>query len=162
MHRPVRTGVVIAAGILSAAALTGCGSDSEKSDAPSGSTASEQPGDSSGDDSGSGTNAAALEGGWAGKTGGKAVVLSVASGKAVLVTEQHACTGTVQDADKVTLTLKCVDGGDDRTAGTVESNDGKTLVVSWAGGVQDTLAKTDPGALPSGLPDLADLPTTAP
>ncbi|MFF1346493.1 hypothetical protein ACFVZJ_10905 [Streptomyces sp. NPDC058322] len=166
MHRPVRTGVVIAAGILSAAALTGCGSDSEKSDAPSGSTASEQPGgssgDSSGDDSGSGTNAAALEGGWAGKTGGKAVVLSVASGKAALVTEQHACTGTVQDADKVTLTLKCVDGGDDRTAGTVESNDGKTLVVSWAGGVQDTLAKTDPGALPSGLPDLADLPTTAP
>ncbi|MCX5161073.1 hypothetical protein OG887_18390 [Streptomyces sp. NBC_00053] len=162
MHRPVRTGVVIAAGILSAAALTGCGSDSEKSDAPSGSTASEQPGGSSGDDSGSETNAAALEGGWAGKTGGKAVVLSVASGKAVLVTEQHACTGTVQDADKVTLTLKCVDGGDDRTAGTVESNDGKTVVVSWAGGVQDTLAKTDPGALPSGLPDLADLPTTAP
>lgn len=162
MHRLVRTGVVIAAGILSAAALTGCGSDSKKSDAPSGSTASDQPGGSSGDDSGSGTNAAALEGGWAGKTGGKAVVLSVASGKAVLVTEQHACTGTVQDADKVTLTLKCVDGGDDRTAGTVESNDGKTVVVSWAGGVQDTLAKTDPGALPSGLPDLADLPTTAP
>ncbi|MER5364236.1 hypothetical protein [Streptomyces sp. NPDC002722] len=166
MHRPVRTGVVIAAGILSAAALTGCGSDSEKSDTPSGSTASDRPGGSSGetsgDDSGSGTNAAALEGGWAGRTGGKAVVLSVSSGKAALVTEQRACTGTVQGTGKVTLTLKCVDGGDDRTAGTVESNDGKTIVVSWAGGVQDTLAKTDPGALPSGLPDLADLPTTAP
>ncbi|MFF2896682.1 hypothetical protein [Streptomyces sp. NPDC057966] len=166
MHRLVRTGVVIAAGILSAAALTGCGSDSDsdgkKSDAPSGSTASDQPGGSSGDDSGSGTNAASLEGGWAGRTGGKAIVLSVASGKAALVTEQHACTGTVQDVGKVTLTLKCVDGGDDRTAGTVESNDGKTLVVSWSGGVQDTLAKTEPGALPSGLPGLADLPTTAP
>ncbi|MFD0341703.1 hypothetical protein ACFVH0_24010 [Streptomyces sp. NPDC127117] len=162
MRRVVRTGVVLAAGILSAAALTGCSSDSGKSDTPSGSTASDQPDRSSGKDSGSEANAGALEGGWAGKTDGKAVVLSVASGKAVLVTEQHACTGTVQDADKVTLTLKCVDGGDDRTAGTIESNDGRTVVVSWAGGVQDTLAKTDPGALPSGLPDLADLPTTAP
>ncbi|WP_405714005.1 MULTISPECIES: hypothetical protein [unclassified Streptomyces] len=163
MHGIVRTGAVMAAGILCTAALTGCSSDSAKSGEPGGSAASDRPGPSADDrDSGSGTDAAALEGGWAGKTDGKAVVLSVASGKAVLVTEQHACTGTVQDADKVTLTLKCVDGGDDRTTGSVDSNDGRTVVVSWGSGVKDTLAKTEPGALPSGLPDLADLPTTAP
>ncbi|MGW1844386.1 hypothetical protein [Streptomyces sp. NPDC001966] len=162
MRGVVRTGAVVAAGILCTAALTGCGSDSEKSDERGGSTASDQPGRQADDDNGAATDAAALEGGWAGKTDGKAVVLSVSSGKAALVTEQHACTGTVQDAGKVTLTLKCVDGGDDRTSGSVDSNDGKTVVVSWDSGVKDTLAKTDPGALPSGLPDLADLPTTAP
>ncbi|MFD7492690.1 hypothetical protein ACFV8T_09780 [Streptomyces sp. NPDC059832] len=160
MHGVIRTGAVIAAGILTAVALSGCSSDSKKSDAPGGGSGTEQsspaPG---GDDGGSKTSAAALEGGWAGKTDGKAVVLSVASGKAVLVTEKHACTGTVQDADKVTLALKCVDGGEDRTTGSVESNDGKTVVVSWDSGVQDTLAKTAPGALPSGLPDLEGLPT---
>ncbi|MFJ8854317.1 hypothetical protein [Streptomyces sp. NPDC102437] len=162
MHGVVRTGAAIAAGILCTAALTGCSSDSGKSDGRGGSTASDQPGRQADDNSGSGTDAAALEGGWAGKTDGKAVVLSVASGKAVLVTEQHACTGTVQGAGKVTLTLKCVDGGDDRTSGSVDSDNGKTVVISWDSGVKDTLAKTDPGALPSGLPDLADLPTTAP
>ncbi|MEU2131645.1 hypothetical protein [Streptomyces sp. NPDC018352] len=161
MHGVVRTGAAIAAGILCTAALTSCSGDSAKSDERGGSTASDRPGRQADDNSGSGTDAAALEGGWAGKTDGKAVVLSVASGKAVLVTEQHACTGTVQGAGKVTLTLKCVDG-DDRTSGSVDSNDGKTAVISWDSGVKDTLAKTDPGALPSGLPDLADLPTTAP
>ncbi|WP_326766310.1 hypothetical protein OG978_18580 [Streptomyces sp. NBC_01591] len=159
MHRFVRTGAVIAAGILSAVALTGCSSDSKKSDDPGVGSGAEQSSPAPGDDSGSKTDAAALEGGWAGKSDGKAIVLSVASGKAVLVTEKHACTGTVQDADKVTLALKCVDGADDRTTGTVESNDGKTVVVSWGSGVKDTLAKTDPGALPSGLPELEGLPT---
>ncbi|MFJ2789139.1 MULTISPECIES: hypothetical protein [unclassified Streptomyces] len=159
MRRLIHTGVVIATGILTAAALTGCSGDSGKSDTPDGDSGAERSAPASGGDSGSGTNAAALEGGWAGKTDGKAVILSVASGKAVLITEQHACTGTVQDAGKVTLALKCVDGGDDRTSGSVESNDGKTVVVSWGSGVKDTLAKTEPGALPSGLPDLKDLPT---
>ncbi|MET9660290.1 hypothetical protein [Streptomyces sp. NPDC006510] len=156
MRRTVRTGAVIAAGILTAVALTGCSSDGEKNDEPGRGAGAEQSGRTpdGGEDSGSRTDAAALEGGWAGRTDGKAVVLSVASGKAVLVTEQHACTGTVQDAGKVTLALKCVDGGDDRTTGAVESNDGKTVVVSWDSGVKDTLAKTAPGALPSGLPDL--------
>jgi hypothetical protein len=160
MRRGVRTGAVIATGILTAVALTGCSSDSEKSDdRGSGSGAGRTTPAPGGDDGGSGTDAAALEGGWAGRTNGKAVVLSVSAGKAVLVTEQHACTGTVQGSGKVTLTLKCVDGGDDRSTGAVESNDGKTVVVSWDSGVTDTLAKTDPGALPSGLPDLEGLPT---
>ncbi|MFF2012000.1 hypothetical protein ACFVWY_23355 [Streptomyces sp. NPDC058195] len=166
MHRIARTGAVLAAGLLASLALTGCGGDSGKNDAPGGDGGSgteqsgEAPGGESGGSGGSGADAAALEGGWAGRTDGKAVVLSVSSGKAALVTEQRACTGTAQGSGRVTLTLKCVDGGDDRTTGSVESNDGKTLVVSWDSGVRDTLAKTAAGALPSGLPDLADLPAS--
>ncbi|WP_405686759.1 hypothetical protein [Streptomyces sp. NBC_00057] len=156
MRKVVRTGAVIIAGLVTAAALTGCSSDGKKSD-PDGSSdaakSSQAPGDS-GSSSDSGADAAALEGGWAGKTDGKAVVLSVASGKAVLVTEQRACTGTVKDMGKVMLALKCADGDTDRTIGSIVSNDGKTVVVSWDGGTKDTLAKTDPGAIPSGLPDL--------
>ncbi|MFD4760610.1 hypothetical protein ACFWOJ_17475 [Streptomyces sp. NPDC058439] len=160
MREVLRIGAVIVAGLVTAAALTGCSSDSEKSDSGKGADAaksSQAPGASGsssggGGDSGAGT--AALEGGWAGKTDGKAVILSVASGKAVLVTEQQACTGTVQDTGKVMLTLKCADGDTRRTTGAIESNDGKTVVVSWDGGTKDTLAKTAPGALPSGLPDL--------
>ncbi|MCX4787595.1 MULTISPECIES: hypothetical protein [unclassified Streptomyces] len=160
MREVLRTGVVVAAGLVTAAALTGCSSDSEKSDSGKGADAaksSQAPGASGsssggGGDSGAGT--AALEGGWAGKTDDKAVIMSVASGKAVLVTEQQACTGTVQDTGKVMLTLKCADGDTRRTTGAIESNDGKTIVVSWDSGTKDTLAKTAPGALPSGLPDL--------
>ncbi|MGW2178525.1 hypothetical protein ACWCXX_10625 [Streptomyces sp. NPDC001732] len=161
MHRVVRAGAVIATGILATVALTGCSSDSGKSDPGKDSGAGqEKPGQGSGDGGDGGASAgdaSTLEGGWAGKTGGKAIVLSVSSGKAALVTEQHACTGTVQDTDKVVLALKCVSGGTDRTTGSIESNDGKTVVISWDSGIKDTLAKTDPGALPSGLPDLPDM-----
>ncbi|MFJ4571288.1 hypothetical protein ACIP4W_07625 [Streptomyces sp. NPDC088846] len=159
MRKVIRTGAVAVAGLVTAVALTGCSSDSEKSDPGNGTDAgktSRAP-DGGGD---SGADGAALEGGWAGKTDGKAVVLSVASGKAVLVTEQQACTGTVNDTGKVTLTLKCADGDTRRTTGSVESNDGKTAVVSWDSGKKDTLAKTAPGAIPSSLPDLPDLPTS--
>lgn len=159
MRKVLRTGVVVVAGIVTAVALTGCSSDSEKSDSGKDADAaksSQAPGGSGssggGGDSGAGT--AALEGGWAGKTDGKAVILSVASGKAVLVTEQQACTGTVQDMGKAMLTLKCADGDTRRTTGAIESNDGKTVVVSWDSGTKDTLVKTAPGAIPSGLPDL--------
>ncbi|MFD4940999.1 hypothetical protein ACFWNT_00295 [Streptomyces sp. NPDC058409] len=152
MREVVRTGAVIIAGLVTAAALTGCSSDGRKSD-PDGGSGAAKSGQAPGD-SDSGADAAALEGGWAGKTDGKAVVLSVASGKAVLVTEQRACTGTVKDMGKVMLALKCADGDTDRTMGSIVSNDGKTVVVSWDGGTKDTLAKTEPGAIPSGLPDL--------
>ncbi|MEU9617803.1 MULTISPECIES: hypothetical protein [unclassified Streptomyces] len=166
MRKVIRTGAVAVAGLVTAVALTGCSSDSEKSDPGNGADAgktSRAPDGGGDSDSGgvdSGADGAALEGGWAGKTDGKAVVLSVASGKAVLVTEQQACTGTVNDTGKVTLTLKCADGDTRRTTGSVESNDGKTAVVSWDSGTKDTLAKTAPGAIPSSLPDLPDLPTS--
>ncbi|MEV6165190.1 hypothetical protein AB0L71_25360 [Streptomyces sp. NPDC052052] len=156
MHHVLRTSAVIVAGLVTATALTGCSSAGDRSDSGTGSdagTPSRTPADD-GSDGGSGADAAPLEGGWAGRTDGKTVVLSVASGKAVLVTEQLACTGTVKDSGEVTLSLKCADGSTDRTEGTVVSDDGRNVVVSWKGGMQDILAKTAPGALPSGLPDL--------
>ncbi|MEV7956915.1 hypothetical protein [Streptomyces sp. NPDC088141] len=160
MRTVMRSGGAIIAGIVIAVALTGCGGGNGKSDPGSGSDAGRTgrvPDGGGGSDAGA--DAASLEGGWAGKTDGKAVILSVASGKAVLVTEQQACTGTVKEADKVTLALKCADGDTARTTGSVVSNDGTTIKVSWDGGTEDTLAKTEPGAIPSGLPGLPGLPT---
>ncbi|WP_335938355.1 hypothetical protein [Streptomyces sp. PTD5-9] len=190
MRKVLRGPAAITAGLLAALVLTGCGGggdddggkngpdNASEAGGPGRTPAGDGPGNGAGGDSGGGTGGpeggtgagvAALEGAWAGKTGGKAVVLSVASGKAVLITEQRACTGDAAETRgagtgagtgpaTVTLSLKCADGSADRTRGTVESNDGRTLVVSWAAGGKDTLAKTAPGALPSGLPDLADPP----
>lgn len=168
MHKLVRTGTVVATGLLTAFALTGCGGDSDKggADSGSGSTVTPTPAGSAGgagEDSGSGADGAtgglkALEGAWAGQTDGKAVVLSVASGKAVIVADSHVCSGTAKDMGKPMLALTCADGNTDRTMGAIESNDGKTVVVSWDGGAKDTLAKTDADSL-EGLPDLPDLPT---
>lgn len=156
----VRTGAVLVAGLVAAVTLTGCGSDSGKSDsgkdASDGQASAAGGGSDSGDsgDSGSAADASALEGAWAGLTDGKAVALSVASGKAALVADAHVCSGEVKDMGKVMLELKCTDGNTDRTMGSIESNNGKTITVSWDAGGKDTLAKTDPGALPTGLPGL--------
>lgn len=159
MDRIVRTGAV-AAGLLAALALTACGSDGDnKSDPPrdaaSGASESATPG-GGGDDGGSAdAGATALEGTWAGPAGGTSVtVLSVRAGKAALVADQHVCQGEVSDMGKVMLALECTDGNTDRTMGSVESNDGKTIVISWDAGAKDTLTKTDPGKMPTGLPDL--------
>lgn len=159
MRKLVRTGAVVATGLLTALALTGCGSDNDKPDADKGSGSTAAPAPAGSDSSSTGGDAAstggleALEGAWAGQTDGKAVVLSVASGKAVVVADSHVCSGNAKSADKVTLQLKCADGDADRTSGTVESNDGKTVVVSWDGGTKDSLGKTDAGSL-EGLPGL--------
>nr|WSW68479.1 hypothetical protein OG461_21000 [Streptomyces sp. NBC_00995] len=160
MDKRVRTVAVVATGLLTALALTGCGGDGGKdgADRGAGATATPAPAGSTDDDSASGADGAtggtrALEGAWAGLTDGKAVVLSVASGKAVVVADSHVCSGTAKDTGKPALVLTCADGDTARTRGAVESNDGKTVVVSWEGGTKDTLAKTDADSL-EGLPDL--------
>lgn len=168
MYKLARTGAVVATGLLTALALTGCGSDGDKDSADKGAAPSGTPSapaggsadTGSGDDGGgSASGLKTLEGAWAGQTGGKAVVLSVASGKAVVVADSHVCSGTAKDmGGKPMLDLKCADGDTARTMGTIASNDGKTVVVSWEGGGKDTLAKTDADSLEN-LPDLADLPT---
>ncbi|MFI5632156.1 hypothetical protein ACIA8E_22820 [Streptomyces sp. NPDC051664] len=152
MQNLVRTGAVVVAGLVAAVTLTGCGSDSGKSD--SGKGATDGQASATGGGSGSAADASALEGTWAGMTDGKAVALSVASGKAALIADAHVCSGEVKDMGKVMLELKCTDGDTDRTMGSIESNNGKTITVSWDAGGKDTLAKTDPGALPTGLPGL--------
>ncbi len=155
------SGVAAAVGLLTASlALAGCGgggggSDtSEPSGTPTASTA--------------GTGAASLsslEGSWSGKTDGRPVALSVTGTLAVVVAGGQVCTGQVTDAGasssgKPTLTLTCASGGSERTAGTVESNDGETLVLAWEAGTRDTLVKTDPGELDDAkLPDGTPLNT---
>ncbi|WP_326813073.1 hypothetical protein OIE62_23545 [Streptomyces scopuliridis] len=163
MQKLVRTSTA-AAGLVAALALalTGCGGDSGDSakdeggaTAPSG-TGGEGSGSTA--DSGSGADAASVEGTWAGLSDGKTVALSVKSGKVALVADQHVCQGAVEDMGEPMFSLKCADGNTDRTMGTIESNDGKTLVISWGKGVKDTLTKAGDGKLPSELP--TDLPTS--
>jgi hypothetical protein len=154
VHSVVRTGAVVVAGLAAAVALTGCGSDSGKSDSDKGAADGPASAPADGSDSGSAGDAAALDGTWAGVTDGKAVALSVTAGKAALVADGHVCSGEVKDMGKVMLALKCTDGDTARTMGAIASNDGKTIVVQWDAGGKDTLAKTEPGALPTGLPGL--------
>ncbi|WP_326614716.1 hypothetical protein OG949_16730 [Streptomyces scopuliridis] len=163
MQKLVRTSTA-AAGLVAALALalTGCGGDSGDpakdeggATAPSG-TGGEGSGSTA--DSGSGADAASVEGTWAGLSDGKTVALSVKSGKVALVADQHVCQGAVEDMGEPMFSLKCADGNTDRTMGTIESNDGKTLVISWGKGVKDTLTKAGDGKLPSELP--TDLPTS--
>ncbi|MEW2634766.1 hypothetical protein AB0903_24765 [Streptomyces sp. NPDC048389] len=151
MRKLVRT-TAAAAGLAAALALTGCGGggsdDASKDTAPS---ASPTTGGDDGDgDAGRGRD---VEGTWADTSGSAGpVALSVQNGTATLVAEGHTCHGEVRETDKQMLALKCADGDTDRTTGTVESNDGTTLVVSWGSGKKDTLKKVDQGQLPDGLP----------
>jgi hypothetical protein len=154
VHPLVRTGTVFVSGLAAAVALTGCGSGTGTSGPDTGAAgghASAPPGGSAG---GPAKDAAALDGTWAGVSGGKAVALSVTAGKAALVADAHVCSGEVKDMSTVMLALRCADGDTARTMGTVTSNNGKTITVEWDAGGKDTLARTDPGALPTGLPSL--------
>ncbi|WP_203186984.1 hypothetical protein [Streptomyces pratensis] len=158
MGRLPRSGALLAAGLVAALALTACGGDASDADKdPGGSPAPAQTSPPEADGAGGGAggpDVAALEGTWTGTSDGQPVVLSVASGKAALATGRHVCQGEVKDMGKVMVALKCHDGNTDRTMGTVESNDGKKLVVSWEAGAEDTLSKTDAAAPPPGLPEL--------
>ncbi|MGW6236323.1 hypothetical protein [Streptomyces sp. NPDC055094] len=154
-----------------ALALTGCGGgggegggpakDEGGATAPS-ATGGESSASTADSNSGSGASAdaASVEGTWAGLSDGKTVALSVKSGKVALVADRHVCQGAVEDMGEPMFSLKCADGNTDRTMGTIESNDGKTLVIAWGKGVKDTLAKAGDDKLPEGLP--SELPTDLP
>lgn len=152
------------AALAASLALTACGSDDDAGkgsgpDAGSGAT----PGDGQGP-GGAGADAASLEGTWVGLTDGRSVTVSVTAGKVALVADRAVCQGDVKDMGEVMLALKCTDGSTGRTMGAIESNDGRKLVVSWDGGIKDTLSKAEPGtvpdlpSLPSDLPSLPELP----
>ncbi|WP_103530870.1 hypothetical protein [Streptomyces sp. SM11] len=164
MTRHLRTGAAVVAGLAAALALTACGSDDAGKDSGADSAASAKPG--SGGDNGSeesassgGTDAAALEGTWVGLTDGKSVTVSITAGKVALVADRSVCQGDVKDmGGEPMLALKCAGGSAGRTMGAIDSVDGTKLVVSWEGGIKDTLAKAESGKLPSGTPSLPDLP----
>ncbi|WP_418958349.1 hypothetical protein [Streptomyces tritici] len=128
--------------------LTGCSGEGKPGAAgPEGPTASTSASPSA-SSSPSPSAPPALEGSWAGITDGKPVGLSIGQRHAVVIAGAQICQGKLTDA--VTLRLTCTDGATQRTEGTVESNDGTTLVVAWKGGPKDTLKEADPG--PSGSP----------
>ncbi|MFD6278209.1 hypothetical protein ACFWFI_21985 [Streptomyces sp. NPDC060209] len=158
MDRLRRSGALAAAGLAAALSLTACGSDDPAADqAPdTGSTSGPAtPPSAGGEDGGTGgADAAALAGTWTGTSDGLPVALSVTSGKVALSAGQHICQGEVKDMGSVMLALKCLDGNTDRTMGSIESNDGKKLVVSWNAGAEDTLTRTDAAELPTGLPEV--------
>ncbi|MEV4331520.1 hypothetical protein AB0K02_13425 [Streptomyces sp. NPDC049597] len=157
MHKLVRMSAA-AAGLVAALALAGCGSG-ESGDTGGGDKASAAPTETA--DTGGGEGRPRdVEGTWTGLSDGKPVALSVTQGKAALLADGHACTGEVQDTGGQTLSLTCADGNTDRTTGSVESNDGTTLVISWGAGRKDTLRKSDAGEPPEGLP--TGLPTGVP
>ncbi|MHB9753058.1 hypothetical protein ACYBSK_01565 [Streptomyces sp. BYX5S] len=176
-NRTVRGGVGAVAAVLAVLVVGGCGGDDgggdEKDAAAGGSSASASasasapasasPGEeASGDGASAGAGAGSVkdaQGIWSATSDGKPVVLVVGDKQAALTTgDGHLCTGTLTGADKPALTLKCADGNTDRTAGSVESNDGSTMRVSWKTGEQDTFKKTKGGELPTALP--SGLPTT--
>ncbi|WP_217227683.1 hypothetical protein [Streptomyces anulatus] len=163
MTSSLRTGAVAAAALAAALALTACGSDDASKDSGADSAAGATPGGGdkgSGESAGSGAvDAAALEGTWVGLTDGKNVTVSVSARKVALVADQSVCQGDVKDmGGEPMLALKCTGGSTDRTMGAIDSVDGTKLVLSWDGGVKDTLTKAEPGKLPSGMPSLPDLP----
>ncbi|MER7699961.1 MULTISPECIES: hypothetical protein [unclassified Streptomyces] len=162
MTRSLRTGAMAVAALAASLALTACGGDDADKDAKTDSAASATPGggdDGSGESAGSGTDVAALEGTWAGLTDGKNVTVSVTARKVALVADRSVCQGDVKDmGGEPMLALKCTGGSTDRTMGAIDSVDGTKLVVSWDGGVKDTLTKADPGKLPTDMPSLPDMP----
>ncbi|MER5951692.1 hypothetical protein ABT127_37205 [Streptomyces sp. NPDC001904] len=151
--------VVGAAAAVAALAVSGCSGDDGGSDKGAGASSSAAPDASasdsasgSGSDSGSGSAKDAV-GIWSATTDGKPVVLVIGGRQASLSTgDGHLCTGTVTGSGTRTLSLTCADGSTDRTAGTIESNDGSTMKVSWKAGTQDTFKKSANGQLPTDLP----------
>ncbi|MFJ9040917.1 hypothetical protein ACIRF8_30630 [Streptomyces sp. NPDC102406] len=146
------------AAVVAALAVAGCSGDGgggkdKTSDGGSSSSAAPDGGSPSGTPTGSSGSAGNIEGIWSATTGGQAVVLVVGGKQASLSTgDGHLCTGTVTSGGKPTLTLKCADGNNDRTTGSVESHDGTTMKVSWDAGADDTFTRSTDGKLPSGLP----------
>ncbi|MFJ8468287.1 hypothetical protein [Streptomyces swartbergensis] len=159
-----------AAGLAGVLVLSACsgdgdsGDDSASSPAPSATASAGTGGDSgSGSDSGSasgsdgsdGADAGGLQGSWLATTGGRAVAL-VITGKqaAIFATGGSVCTGTAgEESGMRMIRLKCTDGSKDRATGMIDSVNGKSLKVTWEGGLgAETYTKAEGGKLPTGLP----------
>ncbi|MFJ4975557.1 hypothetical protein ACIP6X_09485 [Streptomyces coeruleorubidus] len=157
----------VAAGLAGVLVLSACsgdgdsGDDSASSPAPSAAASAGTGGDSgAGSDSGpasgsDGSDAGGLQGSWLATTGGKAVAL-VITGKqaAIFATGGSICTGTAgEESGTRMIRLKCTDGSKDRATGTVDSVSGKSLKVTWEGGLgAETYTRAEGGKLPTGLP----------
>ncbi|MFE9449094.1 hypothetical protein [Streptomyces sp. NPDC006739] len=148
----------VAAGLVGALALTGCGGgggskagSSASPAASAGSTAS-----SGGSASGGVTSSSdKLQGSWITTSKGKIVALIVTGKRAgVFVTGGTVCSGTAgKEAGMEMIHLTCTDGSKDRATGMVDSADKSTLKVTWSGKLgQEAYNRAEGGKLPSGLP----------
>ncbi|MFG2311412.1 hypothetical protein ACGFS9_22510 [Streptomyces sp. NPDC048566] len=165
--RRTRTRLTAAAvGVAAALALTGCSGggagDSGKGSATPGPSSTDGTrgtdgtgGTASGGGSGDASADGELSGSWLTTAGGKAVVLMVNGGRAGLfATGGTLCSGTATERSGTrSIRLTCTDGSTDRASGTVDSVRGKTLRVTWRGGLgTETYTRSEGGKLPSGLP----------
>jgi hypothetical protein len=150
----------VAAGLAGALALTACGGGGGSDDEPStgsgtSASASADTGGGNGSPSGSEGASGALQGNWLATTGGKAVALVITGKQAGLFsTGGTMCGGTTTEASgRRTIRLTCKDGNKDRADGVVDSVSGKTLKVTWKGGLgTETYTRAEGGTLPTGLP----------
>ncbi|MFG3207253.1 hypothetical protein [Streptomyces sp. NPDC048192] len=153
----------LAVGLVGAlAALTACstGGSGDKTAASTTPSATATASASAGAGSGTATGAAGkLEGSWITTSGGRIVALVVTGKKAGLfVTGRKAwCQGSAgRQEGTQTIRLTCPDGNKDRSTGTVDSVDAKSMTVNWSGTVgKETYTKAEGGKLPSALPTKA-------
>jgi hypothetical protein len=150
-----------AAAVLAAALLvSGCGSggseDGPEPERTAGQTTEPaEPTGNADDEAATG----GVNGTWSVTGDGKALVLSVNGDQAALLGET-TCTGTADSgAEPVTFALTCTDGSTDRAKGTVKSVDGRSLTVAWESGTTDTFTKVEVPEVPTGIPEIGDLPT---
>ncbi|MBU7598339.1 hypothetical protein JGS22_012110 [Streptomyces sp. P38-E01] len=160
MRRSARfTGAAVA--MAAALLLSGCGSSDDGSKDEGKPSQNESQGtDGEGNDDPTNAEPGSLTGIWAAKTDGKDLILTVVGDGASLVHDENICSGRVTDDDKPSLTLKCPNGGnEERTNGSVESVDAKSLKVEWNGGATDTFSRQAdaPSEMPTGLDGLEDL-----
>ncbi|WP_371675845.1 hypothetical protein [Streptomyces sp. NBC_01276] len=162
MHKNLRHGVIAAAVIAAALALTACGSDSggdsgkgkatvAKDPKPASTPSSTAGGPDSAPTTGSDAKIGSVEGSWlSAATPSKPVVVTV-KGKIAVVVEGSTgltCQGTT---DGKAFDLKCPAGAL-HAKGTILSADAAGLKVTWTEVGTETYQKTDPGKLPTGLP----------
>lgn len=160
MRTSARTTGAVAAMAVAALLVSGCGGSSDdkgdsggKGGKGSGKEKETPASPAPSDDKSGGGKKGSLPGVWQTAAGGEKLVLVVAGQKATLFRgkdEKKACTGTAL-GDPGTLTLKCPGGTHaERTNGTVEKVEAKSLTVSWNGGAKDDYTKV--GEAPPFLP----------
>ncbi|WP_243762352.1 hypothetical protein [Streptomyces sp. Tu 3180] len=152
-----------AAGLAGALVLTGCGDGGDSGEDSAAPTPSATPSVTATAGTGGGTGgsgagaspAGELEGSWLTTAGGKAVALMVTGEQAALfATGGTVCSGTAREESGThTIRLKCADGSEDRTNGTVVPAGASSLKVTWQGAPgTETYTKAEGGKLPTGLP----------
>ncbi|MGK5632515.1 hypothetical protein [Streptomyces sp. URMC 123] len=161
MLKHARTAGTVAA-LGAVLVLSGCGSDGDAKGADGGRGAGGAPTPGAAQSPGGGGGLA--NGNWVAKTAGGTFVLSVSNGQASLI-GSYTCAGKVTGDGAPKLELRCSAGKTERANGTVAQEDGgKTLKVTWGGGLVDTFRQVPEGAasggLPSGMP--SNLPSGFP